>query len=317
MDYKDYYKILGVSKSASQEEIKKKYRKLAVKYHPDKNKGDKEAEEKFKELSEAYNVLGDAEKRKQYDELGSNWNRYQQSGGGFNWSEYARDQGAGGGYRSRGSGFEGADFSDFFSDFFGGGSNPFAGGSGGFRGWQQQNQRGEDYQASTEIPLQDAYSGSTRLINLEGRQIRLTLKPGIANNQILKLKGKGGPARGGQGPNGDLYLTIKIADDPHFSRNGDDLYTTLKVPVYTAMLGGKVSVPTLDGQVVLTLKEGTQNGKMLRLKGKGMPFYKNPNQYGDLYVTIHVELPEALTTQERELLTQLQSIKNGAYAGTT
>ena len=319
MDYKDYYKILGVSKTASQEEIKKAYRKLAVKYHPDKNKGDKAAEEKFKEISEANNVLSDPEKRKQYDELGSNWNRYQQTGGagGFNWSEYARQQG-GRTYQSYdfGDAFEGAGrsgggrggFSDFFQSFF----------SGGFEGSSSRQSsafRGQDLQTELGITLQQAYEGITHVMNVHGNQMRIKLKPGIEDKQTLKLKGKGAPGING-GPAGDLYLTVYVAKHPQFERRGDDLYLDLPVDLYTAVLGGKVNVSTLSGPVTMQLPELTQNGKVLRLRDKGMPKYNQPGQFGDLYVSVKVELPSQLSAEEKHLFEELKRLKEQKYAGT-
>lgn len=321
MDYKDYYKVLGVAKGASQEEIKKAYRKLAVKYHPDKNKGDKVAEEKFKEISEANNVLSDPEKRRQYDELGSNWNRYQQTGGpgGFNWSEYARRQG---GHQHRAYDFsevfEGASpggggrrggFSDFFQSFFGGGFE------GGGRQAGSVN-RGADLRAQMEISLQDAYQGATHQFNLDGQQLRIKLKPGIEDQQTLKLAGKGAPGLSG-GPAGDLYLTINVKKHPDFERKGDDLYTHAKVDLYTAVLGGKVNIMTLSGPVNMQLPEATQNEKVLRLREKGMPRYNKPGHFGDLYVTIQVELPGKLSAEEKQLFEKLRSLNEHKYAGTT
>lgn len=321
MDYKDYYKTLGVSKTASQEEIKKSYRKLAVKYHPDKHKGDKAAEEKFKEISEAYNVLGDPEKRKQYDQLGANWNQYQRAGGdpsGFDWSQYARQRGGG----QRQYEFQG-DFGDFFSGGGGGGGfsdffqNMFGGGFGQAQGGRQSRAagfKGQDYQASLAISLEEAYSGTTRSFTVNGKQLRIKLKPGIENGQTLKLKGKGGPApQGGQA--GDLYLTIEVAEHPLFRREGKDLYTTVTVDLYSAILGGKITVPTLSGPVKLSLAPYTPNEKVLRLRGKGMPEYGQPAVQGDLYVTVKVELPQQLSAEEEELFRQLKDLKQKKYAG--
>lgn len=325
MDYKDYYKILGVDKSASQEEIKKTYRKLAVKYHPDKNKGDKAAEEKFKEISEAYNVLGDEAKRKQYDQLGANWNRYQQAGGdpsGFDWGQYARQYG---GRRSGGSGsgqayeFEG-DFGDFFGGSGGGGFSDFFqnifGGGFGRAGHTGRNAgfKGQDYQASLEIGLAEAYHGGTFNFNLEGQQLRIKLKPGIEDGQTLRLKGKGAPAAGGQA--GDLYLTIRVGQHPQFRREGKDLHADVQVDLYTAILGGEILVPTIDSSVKLKLPPRTPNDKVLRLKGKGMPAYGKSGEHGDLYITIKVALPQKLSAEEEELFAKLRDLKQKKYAGT-
>lgn len=326
MEYKDYYKILGLEKSASQEEIKKKYRKLAVQYHPDKNPGDKAAEEKFKEISEAYNVLSDPEKRKQYDQLGANWNQYRQAGGrasDFDWSQYARQYG-GGAARGRGRqayegdygdffGGEGGGFSDFFDNIFGGG---FAQAGGRTRGRPRGGGfRGQDYTASLEISLEEAYKGTTRSFTLEGKQLRIKLKPGIEDGQTLRLKGKGGPGPQG-GAAGDLLLTIIVAPHPQFRREGKDVKTDVEVDLYTAILGGKITVPTLAGPVKFSLPARTQNDKVLRLKGKGMPVYGKADEYGDMYITIKVELPQQLTAEEEELFRKLRDLKEKNYAAT-
>ncbi len=320
MDYKDYYKTLGVNKTASQEEIKKTYRKLALKYHPDKNKGDKAAEEKFKEISEAYNVLGDPEKRKQYDQLGSNWNQYRKAGGdpsGFDWSKYAR-QNAGGQQQYEfqgdfgdffGAGGRGGGFSDFFQNIFGGG---FGQAGGAYRPGAA-GLKGQDYQASLTISMEEAFSGTSRSFTVNGLQLRIKLKPGIENGQTLKLKGKGAPAPQGGRP-GDLFLTIEVAENPAFRREGKDLYTTAMVDIYTAVLGGKITVPTLSGPVALTLAPYTPNEKVLRLRGKGMPGYGKPEVKGDLYVTVKAELPKKLSAEEEDLFRQLKNLKERKYA---
>ncbi|MBC5991674.1 DnaJ C-terminal domain-containing protein [Pontibacter cellulosilyticus] len=304
MEYKDYYKILGVEKSASQADIKKAYRALAKKYHPDKNKGDQAAENKFKDISEAYEVLGDKDKRAQYDQLGANWRQFQQGGGP-----------AGGSYQSYGGGFSqqdindmfggsggGGGFSDFFQQFFGGG-----GGFGQAAGGRTRTHRGQDYQAEMEITLEEAYSGTSRLINTDQQQLRITTKPGVADGQTLRIKGKGGPAAGG-GQSGDLYIKVLIRPHPKFDRKGDDLYTDLNLDMYTAILGGETHVNTMSGTIKLKIPAGTQNGKTLRLRGKGMPHYGKPDQHGDLYVKINVMLPTQLNNEERNLLEKLRDM---------
>ncbi|PRY15620.1 curved DNA-binding protein [Pontibacter ummariensis] len=307
MDYKDYYKILGVEKSASQADIKKAYRALAKKHHPDKNKGDTAAEDKFKDISEAYEVLGDKEKRKQYDQLGANWRQFQnagagggqyygQPGGGFQGGFYEGDLNDmfGGG---------GAGFSDFFQQFFGGG-----GGFGGQRaGGRSRAVKGQDYEAEMEITLQEAYQGTSRLLNVNNQQLRISTKPGVADGQVLRIKGKGAPAMGGGTP-GDLYIKVLVKPEPQFERRGDDLYTTLPLDMFTAILGGSSQVSTMSGALKLKIPEGTQNGKTLRLKGKGMPVYGKGDQHGDLYVKIEVSLPTHLSHEERELLEKLRSL---------
>jgi curved DNA-binding protein len=304
MEYKDYYKMLGVEKTASQADIKKAYRALAKKYHPDKNTGDKAAEDKFKDISEAYEVLGDEQKRKQYDELGANWRQFQQQGGG----QY---QGwPGGGFRGAhhesdmGDMFGGGSgFSDFFEQFFGGG---FAQQGAGFRG-RGQAPKGQDYEAEMLITLQEAYSGTSRLITVNGQQLRITTKPGVADGQVLRIKGKGGPATVGGSP-GDLYIRVQVQPFPGFDRQGDNLHTQLNLDMYTAILGGEVQVNTLTGKLKLKIPAGTQNGKTLRLRGKGMPVYGKPDQHGDLYVKIEVQLPVHLSAEERGLMERLQEL---------
>ena len=313
MEYKDYYSILGVTKSASQAEIKKAYRALAKKYHPDKTKGDKAAEEKFKDISEAYEVIGDEEKRKQYDQLGANWRQYQQAGGpGF--GEQRRGQQyyggqPGGGFR----GFEGdagtfgGGFSDFFEQFFGGG------GGFGQQAGRGHAPKGQDYEAEMDITLQEAYHGTARLLTLHNQQLRITTKPGVTDGQVLRIKGKGGPAPGG-GTSGDLYIKVIVKPDPDFERKGNDLYTTLPLDMYTAILGGDAQVRTMSGQLKLKIPAGTQNDKTLRLRGKGMPVYGKPDQHGDLYVKIHVKLPTSLSAEETELLQKLRDMQQAKTA---
>jgi curved DNA-binding protein len=321
MDYKDYYKILGVSKSATQDEIKKSYRKLAVKYHPDKTKGDTASEEKFKEASEAYEVLKDPEKRKKYDELGENWKYYQQSGGNpndFDWSRYSGRTGGGqqGGnyYYSSQEGdindmFGGSGFSDFFENLFGQGFRS----GGGFRsqrgGGRAASIKGQDYAAELNVSLQDAYSGAEKIFNLDGQSIKLKIKPGIKDGHVLKFTGKGSAGVSGGQP-GDLFLTIKINPDPVFERKADDLYTDLHVDLYTAILGGKRELRTFKGTIKIDIPKGTQNGKVLRLTGLGMPKYGMEKKFGDLYVKIIVDIPVNLTEKENNLFKELSELRN-------
>ncbi|MGC1240476.1 MAG: J domain-containing protein [Chryseosolibacter sp.] len=302
MEYKDYYQVLGVDNKASQEEIKKAYRKLAVKYHPDKNPGNKTAEEKFKELSEANEVLGDPEKRKQYDKLGANWKQYQQAG--FDQGQYA-----GGGRRTYSYGsaedaeyFSGSGFSDFFESFFGRGNqrgySPY--GHADFDDFPQRDLTGE-----ISIPLEEAYHGTERIVDLGGEKIKIKIKPGAYDGLTLRAKGKGQKSRSGKA--GDLHLNIKVLTHPGYERKGDDLYMEAPVDLFTALLGGKQEVDTLSGKINITLKEGTQNGKVVRLKEKGMPVYGKNGQYGDLYIKLLVKLPEHLTTHQRQALQKLKS----------
>ncbi len=292
MEYKDYYKILGVSRNATQEEIKRAYRKLAAKYHPDKNKGNKEAEERFKEINEAYQVLSDPEKRKLYDRLGANWERYQKAGAQVNWEDLFQQSG---GYTFT---FEDlgdfSGFSDFFKFFFGG-------------GFRQRQRKGQDYETVLPITLEEAYHGTTRVIEVHGQKLRLKIKPGVPDGKVLRLKGKGGPGFQG-GPPGDLYVKIKVLPHPTFQRKGDDLYTKVKVDLYTAVLGGKIQVPTLGGTLNVVIPAGTQPNQKLRIKGKGMPRYDYPNTYGDLYIEVQVEIPKRLSPKERELFEQLRAL---------
>jgi curved DNA-binding protein len=301
MDYKDYYKILGVDKKASQEEIKKAYRKLAVKYHPDKNRDNKEAEEKFKLANEANEVLSDPKKRKKYDELGENWRQYEHAGTGH--GGRAGGNGRTGGYTyegdfgdmfGQGSGTSG--FSDFFEQFFAGRGGRPSGGA---------DFKGQDYESEMEITLEEAYHGGNRLIQLENEQLRITTKPGAYEDQLLRIKDKGG--RGSKDRHGDLYVRVRVQPHPQFARKGDDLYTTNNIDVYTAVLGGSTIVNTLNGQLKVKIPSGTQSGKVIRIKGKGMPVYGKSNMFGDLYVELHVHLPEVLTDKQRQLFEQLRA----------
>jgi curved DNA-binding protein len=294
MDYKDYYKILVVDKKASQDEIKKAYRALAVKYHPDKNPGSKEAEEKFKLANEANEVLSNPEKRKKYDELGENWQQYEKQGNQQGANPFG---GASGGQQY----YEGdpSDFSDFFEQFF-------AGRTGG-AGRSQQNRKGGDYETEMEITLEEAYRGASRIIQVENEKLKITTKPGAYTNQLLRIKGKG--ANGSTLENrGDLFVRIRVKQHFQFIRKGDDLHNTFDIDLYTAILGGEIIADTLSGQVKVKIAEGTQNDKTIRLKGKGMPVYEKPNVFGDLYIHLHIQIPEKLTDKQRELFEQLKSI---------
>lgn len=302
MEYKDYYKTLGVAKTATQEEIKKAYRKLAVKYHPDKNPDNKDAEAKFKEANEAYDVLGDAEKRKKYDELGMNWKQYENMGrqGGNPFG------GGGGQYQYSGDFGDGGDFSDFFAQFFGGGA-PFGGG-GNKRGRGAGGYRGNDLQTEFEISLEEAYHGTTRIIQLENEKLRVSTKPGAYDGQQLRIKGKGG--KGSSAANsGDLFVNIRVRPHHRFNRDGDDLRSMHDVDLYTAVLGGETIAETLTGQVKVQIAPGTQNNKTIRIKGKGMPVYGKENVYGDLYIQLKVMIPQSLTPEQKKLFEQLRDTK--------
>ena len=307
MEYKDYYKVMGVSKSATTEEIKKSFRKLAVKYHPDKNPGDKKAEEKFKEIAEANEVLSDPVKRKKYDELGANWKEYEQQqaqGGGY----YG---GQGGGFNQRGGGgfnfedFGGGGFSDFFESFFGGG-----GGSSGAKA--KRAARGHDFQTEMDITLEEAFNGGPKQISLNSQLLKLTLKPGIQEGQVIRLKGKGGEGAHGGG-NGDLLITIHIAKHPRYEIKGNDIYFDQHIDIYKAVLGGKIPVQLIDKQIMMDIPAGTDSDKKFRLKGMGMRLFDQPETRGDAYVRIQIKVPKTLTPHEKELFEQLAGnmSKNG------
>ncbi|MBC6991876.1 DnaJ C-terminal domain-containing protein [Hymenobacter sp. BT491] len=311
MDYKDYYKILGVEKNATTDQIKKAYRKLARQHHPDVNPNDPEAERKFKELNEANEVLSDEEKRRKYDQLGADWQRYQQAGagrgsggGGFDWSQYTQGQGGGFGGFGGGSGpedpFGGADFSDFFSSIFGG--------MGGRQGGSPRPGAGHDYQAEMELSLEDAYRGGPRTINVNGKSLRITIQPGVEDGQVIRLRDQGAPGRNG-GPNGSLYLTFRVLPDPRYTRTGNDLTMEVPISIYKALLGGEQVVETLSGSVKIKIKPETQNGTRLRLRGKGFPLYRQAGQFGDLYLRLVPTLPQHLTDQEKELFRQLAKLR--------
>lgn len=297
MDFIDYYQVLGVSKNATEDEIKKAYRKLARKYHPDLNPNDKEANKKFQQINEANEVLSDPEKRKKYDQYGKDWKHAEE----FEKAKQSRQQWAGANAGAEGfSGFSGnfdeEGFSDFFQSMFGG---------GGRRRASQAKFRGEDYNAELHLPLRDAYKTHQQILKVNDKNIRITIPAGVENGQIIKLKGHGGPGINGA-PNGDLYITFVIADDAHFKRLGNDLYTTVDLNLYTAVLGGEIMVDTMDGKVKLKVKPETQNGTVTRLKGKGFPVYKKEGEFGDLYITYSIKIPTHLTEKQKELFRELQ-----------
>ena len=295
MAYIDYYKILGVDKKATQEEIKKAYRKLARKYHPDLNPNDKEANKMFQQINEANEALSDADKRKKYDEYGENWkhaDQYNQQGGnpfggGF------------GGGRSSGGGFGGGDFSDFFESMFGGG--------GSSRSQRSRAFKGQDLQAELKISFRDAASTHKQTVTVNGKSLRITIPAGIATGQVIKLKGQGG-AGANNGPAGDLLITMIISEDPVFSRLNDDLYLTKEIDLYTAILGGEVTIDTLDSKVKLKVPAGTQNNTKIRLKSKGFPVYKKEGEFGNLFVTYTVKIPTDLTEKQTALFKELQNM---------
>ncbi len=308
------YKILGVGKDASQQEIKKAFRKLAAKYHPDRNPDNKEAEQKFKEINEANEVLSDPEKRKKYDTLGANWEAYQQGGG--NWQQYAGGGGPGGqtfyfeGDPSDffgGEGFGDSGFSSFFERFFGG--DTFGRGRRSTR--QQRGFKGQDIEAELPVTSLEAYQGSKRTFKLGGKKLRITIKPGAYDGLKLRIPGKGQPGVNG-GPAGDLYIVLKLTPDHRFQRRGDDLIHEANVDLYTAVLGGKITVPTLSGNVQLTVPKGSQPGDTLRLKGKGLPNYKKPSTQGNLLVKLDIAIPKHLNPEELKLFEQLKALQKAA-----
>ena len=306
MENKDYYKILGIDKKASKEEVKKAYRKLAVKYHPDKNPDNKEAVEKFKLINEANEVLGDPEKRKKYDEFGENWRHFEQG----NNQQGGTNSGNKRGGQTRYTEEELKDLfgqsgsSDFFEQFFGGGSGKNGTGRSSFR----NASKGNDYETEMEITLEEAYRDTSRLIQLENEKLRISTKPGAYDGQVLRIKGKGQKGKDAE-LNGDLYVRIRVKPHPVFTRKGDDLYTSQAVDLYTAVLGGEAVVETLSGQIKVKIINGTQNDKTIRIKGKGMPVYGKPDSFGDLYVQLKVLIPDKLTDKQKELFEQLKNIK--------
>ncbi|WP_288446606.1 J domain-containing protein [uncultured Chryseobacterium sp.] len=301
MAYIDYYKILGVDKNATQDHIKKAYRKQARKYHPDLNPGDKEAEKKFKELNEANEVLSNPENRSKYDKYGENWKHGEEYEKAQQQRQY-QQQSYSGGYSGADFG-EGEDFSDFFQNMFGGAGGGFGRST---RGRASGKFKGQDITAELNLNLRDAAKTHPQTFEINGKKVRITIPAGVYDGQQIKLKGHGNPGVNG-GPSGDLYITFNIPADPDFERIGDDLKTKVVIDLYTAVLGGDVKVNTLDGSVNLKVKPETQNGMTVRLKGKGFPVYKKEGEHGDLFVTYEVKLPSNLTEKQKELFEQLKN----------
>lgn len=324
MKYKDYYNILEVSRDASQAEIKKSYRKLAAKYHPDKNPDDPKAEEQFKELGEAYEVLKDPEKRKLYDKVGKDWKRYQQAGASaddFNWGQYAGQAGRqqnvnfedmfGG--RQRSGSAQGSPFSSFFETIFGGGADPFGGAQHQQRQYQSRTQSPDQHHkrntvANIDVSLKDVLKGATKQFRVNGEKVKIKIPAGLEDGKKLKLKGKG-HAVGQGGPRGDLYLKVHIKEGENFERTGKDIYQTVPLDIYTAVLGGRITVETLDGKVKLTIPEQTKNGSTFRLKGRGLPSMKNGSDRGDYYVKTIIAIPERISPKEKKLFEKLRSLQ--------
>lgn len=293
MAFIDYYKTLGVQKNATQDEIKKAYRKLARKYHPDLNPNDKEAEKKFKEINEANEVLSDEENRKKYDKYGKDWKHAEE------FEKARQQQQSQRGYQGRSAGgYTESDYSDFFESMFGGGRS---------RGGNVQF-KGQDYNAELQLDLKDVYETHKRVLTVNGKNIRITIPAGVSDGQTIKIKGHGGQGING-GPNGDLIITFSITNNTLFKRDKDNLYTTADIDLYTALLGGDIILDTFDGKVKMNVKPETQNGTKVKLKGKGFPMYKKEGVYGDLYVTYNVELPTKLTDKEKELFNELAKLR--------
>jgi curved DNA-binding protein len=318
MEYKDYYQVLGVNRDASEQEIKRAYRKLARQFHPDVKPGDEQAEEKFKEINEAYQVLSDADKRTRYDQLGANWQQWQRMGrdpSQFDWSQWFT--GAPGGARVEWGGdlgniFGGAGadrFSDFFSAIFGemGGRGRARTTEDVFRRTGQRTPRGQDMEAPVEVTLEEALRGTTRMLERDGRRIRVKIPPGARTGSKIRVAGKGGPSHGG--PPGDLYLNITVKPHPVFRRDGDNLRSDVDVDLYTAVLGGQVRVVTLNGDVSLKIPAGTSSGTTFRLQGKGMPHPRNPQRRGDLLATIRVQIPKDISAREQEMFEELARLR--------
>ena len=324
MEFKDYYQTLGVSKTATEKEIKQAFRKLARKFHPDVNPGDKSAEGRFKEINEAYEVLGDADKRRKYDELGANWRLYEQAqqqgqpfpggspfgfGGPGQGGAWTINMGGGsGGYRTMSPEemqelFGDEDpFSDFFRTFFGGGAGGGTRESARARG-RSRTQKGQDIEHEVEMTLEEAYHGATRRMSIKesghSRSVDVRIPVGVKEGSRVRAAGEGASGSNG-GAAGDLYLRVRIRPHAVFERRGDDLHTRVAVPVTTAVLGGEAQVPTIPGSVRLKIPEGTQNAQVFRLKGHGMPKIGKPDDHGDLYATVDVQLPRTLSKDQRQ-----------------
>jgi curved DNA-binding protein len=296
MAFIDYYKALEIDKNASEADIKKAYRRLARKYHPDINQNDKEAERKFKEINEANEVLSNQENRKKYDQFGADWKhadahahaQQNQQRGGRSWQSSSE------------GGFSDGNYSDFFESIFGGRSSSQRSGGAKFRG--------QDYSAELTLDLKDVYTTHKRVITVHGKSIRLTIPAGVKNGQVIKISGQGGEGVNG-GPKGDLIIKFIIENSTQFSLDNNNLYLTVDLDLYKALLGGEFFVDTFDGKVKLQIKPETQNGTKVKLRGKGFPVYKKEGEFGDLYITFHIKLPDNLSEKEKELYTELAKLR--------
>ncbi len=306
MAFIDYYQVLGIDKTASDKDVKNAYRKLARKYHPDLNPNDAEANKKFQQLNEANEVLSDPDKRKKYDKYGENWQRgeeyekyqqQQQQQRSSQRSAYTGGQESGYGDFE---GFGGEGFSDFFQSMFG---------QRGAGKGRQSKYRGQDNNAELHLDLKEVAETHKQTFSINGKNIRITIPAGVENGQTIKIAGHGSPGSNG-GPAGDLFITFQVADDPHFKRDGSNLYANVKLDLYSAVLGGEVTIDTLNGKVKIKVKPETQNGTKVKLKGKGLPVYKKDNEFGDLYVTYDIQIPTNLTEKQKKLFEELAELNN-------
>ncbi|MDZ4749271.1 MAG: J domain-containing protein [Saprospiraceae bacterium] len=301
MEFRDYYKILGVPKTATEKEIKTAYRKLARKYHPDLNPGNKESESKFKEINEANEVLSDLENRKKYDKYGKDWKhgeeyekaRRQQQQQQQQQQQYSTDQ-------SSQQDFSKEEYSDFFESMFGGGRSSY-------NQSHRPKFKGQDYNAELHLDLKDVYTDQTQILTVNGEKIRLTIPAGVENGQVIKIKGKGGLGING-GPDGDLYIKFNISNHTQFKREGNDLYQHVDLDLYTSILGGEIMVDSFSGKVKLQIKPEAKNESKVKLKGKGFPVYKKEGEYGDMIITYHIKTPTNLSEKEKELFKELQKM---------
>jgi curved DNA-binding protein len=309
MEYKDYYQILGVDRSANENDIKRAYRKLALKYHPDHNPNSSTAEEKFKEINEAYQVLSDPEKRSRYNQLGESYTQWQARGapsGGFNWEDWANVRTGGGTRVDMGDleGMFGGDFSEFFRNIFGGMHNT------GSRTQSQRTRssqvRRPEYQQAVAISLTEAFQGATCRLEVQDRKLEVKIPPGAHTGTKVRVPGA---IVASTGERDDLYLVLEVADDPRFERKGDHIHTTAPLDIYTAILGGEIAVTTLAGNIMLTIPPGTQPDQVFRLSGRGMPHIKDPQTHGDLFVKVKIQVPRRLTPQQQELFEQLAHLQ--------
>lgn len=311
MEFKDYYQILELTKTASQDDIKKSYRNLAKKYHPDSNKSP-DAEKKFKEISEAYTVLSDPEKRRKYDTLGANWNKHQQTGGNqydFNWAEYfnqANRRGAGARQKAGDVFGDSGGISDFFEKIFGGGFT--AGAPKSRTHTPRAKAKAENFKTEVKISLEEAYKGTKRILTVNNEKFEINFKPGIADGQTVKITGRAYSKSANVGA-GDLIITVKIDEHPEYERKGDDLYQNIDVDYLTAILGGETTINTFAGKVKINIAPKSQSGKLLKLKSMGMPVYKNKEKKGDLFLRLNISLPEKFTDEEINLIEKLQTLR--------